>query len=424
MNPGRGDDPSPPDPGPLAKGGAVSRGRLALMGWLRRLAAGLPGAAGARWRQAVRRRRSLSPEGTQPLPPSQTLAQLLRRAHWPKVLLFIASLYLFVLAIGFLKSGAQGLGHALAAGLDKPSLSQSLGGGWLAAYLILSGSPVAAVALTLLSTELVDPTGALGIIIGSRLGANLLVLGLGFLYVLRGRDRETSLSMGLLSLTVTFVTHVFGLLLGLAMLRRRVFASLTDIELPALTAFFDVMVNPLLDLTGALLPGWAMFGMGLAMTLVSFNLFDRCLPQMTLRSSQLGRTSRLVYRPWVMFLLGSALTMISMSVSVSLSILVPLSDRGFVRRENVIPYIMGANVTTYTDTLFAAILLSSPAAVGVVLVLMASIALVSLAILTLAYRPFEHAALGFASWVTAKNGNVVAFMVLIIAAPLLLILLG
>jgi Na+/phosphate symporter len=62
-----------------------------------------------------------------------------------------------------------------------------------------------------------------------------------------------------------------------------------------------------------------------------------------------------------------------MSVSVSLSILVPLSDRGFIRRENLIPYILGANITTFIDTLLASVLLDNPLAFTIVLVQMVSI---------------------------------------------------
>ena len=122
----------------------------------------------------------------------------------------------------------------------------------------------------------------------------------------------------------------------------------------------------------------------------SFNLFDKCLPQMTLKESQLGWMSRLVYRPWVMFALGALITMISMSVSLSLAILVPLSARGFVRRENVIPYIMGANITTFIDTLLAAVLLNNPPAFTIVLVEMFSITVVSVIILATVYRRYER----------------------------------
>jgi Na+/phosphate symporter len=132
--------------------------------------------------------------------------------------------------------------------------------------------------------------------------------------------------------------------------------------------------------------------------------------------------SRLVYRPWVMFLLGCLITTISMSVSISLSILVPLSARGFVRRENVIPYIMGANIMTFVDTLLAAVLLKNPEAFTVVLVVMVTVALICLLVLALAYTPFQHGVLAFVEWVTAKNRNLVIFMVGIFLVPIILML--
>ena len=82
--------------------------------------------------------------------------------------------------------------------------------------------------------------------------------------------------------------------------------------------------------------------------------------------------------------LGALITLISMSVSLSLGILVPLSTRGFIRRENVIPYIMGANITTFIDTLLAAVLLDNPPAFTIVLVQMLSISVVSVVLLATA----------------------------------------
>jgi Na+/phosphate symporter len=161
--------------------------------------------------------------------------------------------------------------------------------------------------------------------------------------------------------------------------------------------------------------------MGIIM--VSFNLFDKCLPEMSLKESQVGRMSRLVYRPWVMFLLGASITMISMSVSVSLAILVPLSQRGFVRRENVIPYIMGANITTFVDTLLAAILLDNPPAFTVVFVEMASITIVSMLILALIYRPYEHGMLALVNGIMSSNRNLALFMFTILVIPIILLLL-
>ena len=144
---------------------------------------------------------------------------------------------------------------------------------------------------------------------------------------------------------------------------------------------------------------------------------------MTIKESQLGRVSRVVYNPWVMFLLGALVTLISMSVSLSLSILVPLSNRGYVRRENVVPYIMGANVTTFFDTLLAALLLQNTEAVAIVLAQMAAIALVSIMLLLTVFRRYERWMLAVVAWLTDRPRNLTLFVAAIFAVPLVLILL-
>jgi Na+/phosphate symporter len=144
---------------------------------------------------------------------------------------------------------------------------------------------------------------------------------------------------------------------------------------------------------------------------------------MTLKESHVGHLSRFVYRPSIMFLLGALITTISMSVSISLSLLVPLSARGFVRRENVVPYIMGANVTTFIDTVLAALLLNNPGAFTIIFANMTAITLVSLLVLATVYRRYEDGALAFSGWVIADRRHLAIFMVSIVVIPLLLILL-
>ncbi|HSJ53216.1 MAG TPA: hypothetical protein VLC52_05665 [Anaerolineae bacterium] len=354
-------------------------------------------------------------------PPAPIVRGWWTRVNLAKIGLFAASLYLFVLAITLMKEGAIGLAP-LTKTLAVTSPANSLGFGWLFAYTIMSGSPVAAAALTFFDAGVVDRLGAFAMITGSRLGASFIVLFLGFLYVLRGRNRATSLSMGLLSLTVTATTYLPGLAIGAWILKHGYLDAMQLRSGALLSSITERAVEPISNAAVALLPEWAVFLVGLGVILFSFNLFDRCLPQSTLKESQVGWMSRLVYRPWVMFIVGALVTLISMSVSVSLSILVPLSARGFVRRENVIPYIMGANITTFVDTLLAAVLLRNPPAFTIVLVEMISIAIISVLILALIYRPYERWILSFVSWVTARNRNLALFMAGIFLVPILLLL--
>lgn len=340
-----------------------------------------------------------------------------------KVGLFTISVFLFILAITLMKEGARDLGPLVRDRLHVESAANSLGFGWLFAYVIMSGSPVAAAALTFFDSGSIDQLGAFAMITGSRLGASFIVLFIGFIYVLRGRNRATSLSMGLLSLTVTGTTYLVALAIGAAILHA---GTLNAVQLSSgalLNSATDLIFDPIAGFFLGLLPRWALFVVGLVIIMVSFSLFDRCLPQMTIKESQVGAMSRLVYRPWVMFMLGAIVTLVSMSVSISLSLLVPLSQRGFIRRENVIPYIMGANITTFVDTLLAAVLLDNAPAFTIVLVEMISITIVSVVILVSVYRFYERAMLDFVTWVTAENRHLAFFMLTIFVIPLLLVLL-
>jgi sodium-dependent phosphate cotransporter len=345
------------------------------------------------------------------------------RIHWGKIGLFIASLYLFVLAIALMKEGARGVAPLVRTSIAVDNVANSLGFGWLFAYVIMSGSPVAAAALTFFDAGAINQLGAFAMITGSRLGAGFIVLAIGLLYVLRGRDRVTSLSMGLLSLTVTATTYVPGLFLGALLLGTGALDGLQLHSGALVHSALELAVAPVTGLAAELFPRWASFLIGLGVIMTSFSLFDRCLPEMTIKESQLGWMSRLVYRPWVMFLLGAAVTLVSMSVSLSLSILVPLSSRGFVRRENVTPYIMGANITTFIDTLLAAVLLNNPPSFTIVLVEMTSITIISMAILALVYRPYQAAMLRLVNWVTSSTRNLAWFVAVLFGIPVLLILL-
>ncbi len=322
-----------------------------------------------------------------------------------------------------MKNGAEAFSPLIQNHFSIDTIANSLGFGWFFAYILMSGSPVAAAALTFFDAGILNKVNTYFMITGSRLGASFIVLFVGFVYVLRGRSRASSLGMGLLSLIVTGSTYLAALLVGIWLLGNGVLDGIRLQSGANLNSVLDLIFGPLVNFLLSRLPQWSLFVLGMGLIIFSFNLFDKAVPQMSLSESQIGKVGQLVYRPWVMFILGALITLISMSVSVSLAILVPLSQRGFVRRENVIPYIMGANVTTFVDTLFAAVLLNNPAAFEIVLVQMVSITIVSLIILVLDYGRFQHETLRFVGWISSGKTQFVVFMFFILVIPLVLLLM-
>jgi hypothetical protein len=81
---------------------------------------------------------------------------------------------------------------------------------------------------------------------------------------------------------------------------------------------------------------------------------------------------------------------------------------------------MGANITTFVDTLLASVLLNNPDAFTVVFVEMLSITLVSLIILATTYQAYERTILHAVFWVTSRKRNLALFMAAIFIVPLIL----
>jgi hypothetical protein len=334
------------------------------------------------------------------------------------------ALFLFVLAIQLMKEGAKALGPTLS---DSPLFSNAfstLGAGWLGAYVVLSGSPVAAVALSLYVGGAATELQTFTMLSGSRLGASFVVLLVGFLYSVRnrGRNRGEAIGMGVLALALTAVVYVPGMALGYWLLKGGVLDAVQLHASDDVLSLVDYVWGPALDLlTG--LPDWTLLPVGLAIILVSFRLLDRVLPQLD-GEHHGSRRAEWLKRPWPMFALGCLVATLTLSVSVALTLLVPLASRGYLKRREAIPYIMGANITTLADTLVAAMVLGNAVAVQIVLAQAIAVAFVSLLLLAFAYRPLVEGVMRLDEWVVASGRRLWLFVAVLFVLPAILLTSG
>jgi sodium-dependent phosphate cotransporter len=125
-----------------------------------------------------------------------------------------------------------------------------------------------------------------------------------------------------------------------------------------------------------------------------------------------------------MFGLGCLVATLTLSVSVALTLLVPLASRGYIKREESIPYIMGANITTLGDTMFVAFALDSPAAVRIVLAEVIAAGTISVLLLAFAYPLLWTALWETQAWVTRTRRRLALFTLAILLVPVLTIALG
>jgi Na+/phosphate symporter len=341
-----------------------------------------------------------------------------------RLLYLVLGLALFVTALGLMKAGAAELIPSLQGSIFTDNAWSTLGLGWLGACLVLSGSPVAASSLALLDGGAIDRTQAFTMLTGSRLGAAFVVLVVGVVYAIRGRgpaaNRRAPISIGILSLLMTAVVYLPGALVGYLMLERGWFDGLDVGTSPSVTSATDALFGWAVDVVDAVAPGWALFPVGVAVLLLGFQLFDRVLP--SVGSEQLEHRADAWYtRKWPMFLVGCSVTLLTLSVAVSLTLLVPLVAKGYLRRSNALPYIAGANITTLADTLVAAILTGNQDAVRVVVAVTVTVTVWTLILLATAYPLLRRTLLGIARHALVSRTRLAAFAAVLFLVPLALI---
>ena len=364
-------------------------------------------------------------DGQTPPEPPRRIPSAWRRLG-AKAAYFLPALFLLVLAIELMKTGAQAIAPRLQGTFPVDNMVSTLGLGWLGAYLVLSGSPVAAASLALFAAGALSRAQTFTMLTGSRLGASFIVLLVGFIYAMRQRNRQRrqeSIGMGVLALSLTAIVYVPGMILAYALLKSGAFDGVSWQASAGMRGAIDLAWGPIVNVAGEVVPGPLLFPLGLAVILGSFKLLDRVLPSLDGERHAHERGHWLKH-PWTMFGLGMLAALLTLSVSVALTILVPLASKGIIERREAIPYIMGANITTLADTLVAAMLLGNPIGVQVVLTEAIGVAIITLILLAFLYRPLQRLVMALDEWIVATTPRLVLFVAALFVMPIGLMFSG
>lgn len=346
-----------------------------------------------------------------------------------RIVALAAGLFVFVGALQLMKTAAASL-ELLHSGVLVENAGTTLGLGWLGALLVLSGSPVAATAMSLVAageekastaSEHFTELQGFTMLTGSRLGAAFVVLVTAVVWALReGRGaRMVPLSTAVIALVGTAIVYVPAAILGAFLLTSPPFEDM-DARLPSRAVdVIDLLYGDLVDAADEL-PALLLFALALGLLLLAFRLVDVALPKVD--SATLGsRRAGLLDRRWPMFGLGAGVALVTMSVSVALTVLVPLVARGVVRRESIVPYVLGANIATLGDTMVAAFALDSPGAVRIVVVEIIATTTVSVILLTFLYAQTRRGIWSFQRWVVDTPTRLAGFTAALFLVPLALI---
>jgi solute carrier family 34 (sodium-dependent phosphate cotransporter) len=333
----------------------------------------------------------------------------------------VLGIWLVLAAIESLKRGTSAISFLFETVVD--GWPSALGIGWFSACVLLSGSPAAALALTFMGEGSIDRRETLAMIAGSRLGSCFVVLAVGLLHDYRSKARGRTSYIGVAGLIVTASVILPALGVGLRLLESDALCAALRVNLSGATLkLLDPLLVPIRAVLEFLPWPIVQFGLGVAFLLGAFKVFDWALPDISASGDKISPLSHALYRPPVMFGLGLLVTAITMSVSVSLTVLVPLTARGYVRRENLFPYMIGANVTTFIDTLFVALLVPASDAFATVFVLMMAVTAVAVPIVFLAAAPYAQLVDRWTVAVSREKGRERVFVAALFLIPLALIL--
>jgi solute carrier family 34 (sodium-dependent phosphate cotransporter) len=339
---------------------------------------------------------------------------------WFLVKLTVA-LFVFVGALQLMKTGASNLEILNSGGLLVRNAGATLGLGWIGALFVLSGSPMAATALTLVAADSISEIEGFTMLTGSRLGAAFVVLVVAVVYALRGGEGERfkPVSTAIMALSTTAIIYIPAAFLGYAILNNSTFHSMNPAFPHQFADLLDLVYGGILE-RAETFPAWLVFLGGLGALLISFKLIDLVIPE--LNEETLGeRRLKWLTQKWPMFALGSLVALITMSVSVALTVLVPLVAKKYVKREDIIPYIMGANITTLGDTMLAAFALHSGAAVRIVIAELLAATLLSVIVLTFFYPQLRRLIFTFQRQMLKSKPRLAAFTAGLFLIPLGLI---
>lgn len=370
--------------------------------------------------------RVYTPSGPPDAEELPSAVRTVRRNKLPRLIVGLFALWLFLVAIAVMKEGAAPLGELLRGSTLTDSVASTLGFGWLSAMLVMSGSPVAVASLTMLGADAISPIQSLSMLTGSRLGASFVVLTVSFLYAVRSnaaRDqRRASVSIGIYCLVLTAMVYVPALAITIPLLRS---GALDGLDVAAPSSVLDLveaLVAPVLGLLVEVVPDTPglLFLAGLLLLLLSVRLVDLALPDAD-DAAHLEEHTDWRSRKWRMFAVGSLVALVTMSVSVALTVLVPAVAKGYFRRRQVMPYIMGANITTLGDTLLTAFLVERPEAVHVVLAELFAITTITVLLLAFAYGRLQVQVTRFTDWILDERPRLVGFVATLFALPVLLL---
>jgi len=293
-------------------------------------------------------------------------------ANIVKASLFLMLLYLFLLGIGLLGGSFKMLGKGIAEALLVTTANPFAGLfiGILTTSIVQSSSVTTSITVALVSGGAISIHNAIPIIMGANIGTTVTCLLVSLGHFSRNDEFERAFAGANMhdAFNVLTVLLLFPLQVATGFLEKAS-SFLAGIFYGSQSQSFNsplkIAVDPVVHEIHASLMGPLGFSdkaAGILSVIISLLLIFAALTYMVkcmraITASRLEKSINKVFsaNPYVVFMIGAAVTMFVQSSSITTSIMIPIIGAGIISLEQAFPVTVGANIGTTITALMASL---------------------------------------------------------------------
>lgn len=290
-----------------------------------------------------------------------------KKVFW--VILFIVSLYSFLLSINLLGEGLKLLGKGFVINLISLTANPFMGLiiGVFTTAIVQSSSATTSITVGLVAAGVISINNAIPIIMGANIGTTVTNTLVSLAHVTRKNEFQRAFPAAIVHdfFNILTVLIVFPLEIKFNVLERfshflvGLFANIGGTSITSPLKYIIAPVNAqLVRLFGNL--GWLAVVFALVLLFLALKFLVDSMKVLTTQRLELI-IDRYLFGGWVQsFMIGLFITAIIQSSSVTTSLVVPLIGAGILTTYKVFPYMVGANLGTTITAILAALAVGGP----------------------------------------------------------------
>ena len=289
---------------------------------------------------------------------------------WLKLILF---LYLFIFSIELIKKSLTFLEPQIGSFLtNNLSPIKAIAAGWFTTSIVQSSGAVSTLTAALAGQDLITLPTAIFILIGASLGTTITALIISFITTTKNKTDfrhgfEIALSYSIYSAILVVIVLILESVFQLFSKSSSFLANLVSPKISVLGVpdLIGSITSPIINSLQSALPDFSLLILGFLILIFALRYLGKAVIGVLGGERKAEKSIKKYFdSPIKIYLIGAILTAIVFSSSITIGLLVPLAIARLINLRQAIPFILGADLGTFTDTFLAAIIIGRPLALA------------------------------------------------------------